>query len=345
MSNNITNEKRQNLRQNITDLLVNDTLQPFEVDYLKKEYAVDDDFIYNEIAEITKYSSALPNFTGGKIPVAKIIAVGGVAAVAVIVVGLCLIYFVGSLILSLSGKAISGLSGSSKYERGAGSYVNRYTNRSYDNAKWEVIWNTTNAQERDSRERGSLSSISGWDKDNLTITNNNYCLSLRDHQWNINKDAHCVDKCRPYYMSKDSFILYAQTLRVYNQISYSESYAGFTADTSFLNLFQLEKDLVCLVGYDRHGNQRRYYEYNNQKFADISADNKKYWIWKINHVKTGSEVNELRLVHTFKEGSAIGGYKRWSSVTPLLIAKYENGLWYELHKTTHTGDVYRLWAR
>jgi hypothetical protein len=372
------NEARQTrlttLRENITELSYGGEIKQFEIDYLKRHFTCfNEETIRNEIANhlrsitsgVSGIINAETNFSWHEI----LIQSGLGKLIGVVLLLLILLYpasYIPGLVAGLF-QSLPNISDSQSYHRGVGSYVNRYANRSYNKAKWEIVWSTVNTQKNNasvvarepvvppvvSVEIGkpfevvgdSLSAISGWDKDNLTITNNKYCLSLKDGQWHVNRDEPCKERVRPYYLSKDSFMLYGRTVKVYNQTSYSEfNDAYFTADTSFLNLFQPEKDLICLVGYDRHGNQRRYYEYNNHKFAAISSNENKFWIWKTNNVKTNSGMNELKLVHSFKDGSAIGCYKDWWVITPLFIAKYENGLWYELHKTTHTGDIYSLWA-
>ncbi|MDR2439562.1 MAG: hypothetical protein LBE12_09380 [Planctomycetaceae bacterium] len=345
------------LRENIKDLSYSGEIQQFEINYLKRNFPCFNEVtIQNEINNFSRsiISSADEIINTGKslfstvkninFPIQNIfrnIAKNGLGKWILLVPLLLIFLYLVSYIPGIVGglfQNISGVPSAQSYERGVGSYVNRYANRSYKKAKWETVWDVENEP-----ESSVLLKISGWDKDNLTITSTEYCLSLKNGQWHVNKEELCNEKGRPYYISKDSFMLYGKTMKVYNQTSYSEfNGSSLFSDSIFFSFFQPEKNLVCLV--DSHPYSRVYYEYSNQKFSTVHYNDKKFGICKTNNIHQDAKINEIKLVHAFKDGNAISGYKRWWTVTPLRIAKYKNGLWYELYETTHTGDIFSLWA-
>jgi hypothetical protein len=123
------------------------------------------------------------------------------------------------LVLSLSGKVVSGLGG---YQRGVGSYVVRYSARSYNNAKWEPV--TIGNDEPKKKDFDVLDSsdikienIGGWDKNNFAVTCNTGLYWFHNEKW---QKFYCYYDI-PYFLNANQFVI---NNRIYDETGYKESF-------------------------------------------------------------------------------------------------------------------------
>ena len=241
------------------------------------------------------------------------------------------------------------------YQRGTGSYVVRYADRSYNNAKWEMVWSTENLG-----GKGRLYHISGWDKNNFSIIcgyNYGCMLSLKEGHWIVQNDSTDgvsllgIDVI--HYMGSDLFVrvmpgTLASIIRVYEQSASSQFLPDGFYDAHIMTVFQPETDLVYVTGQHKRKVGGPAYEYKNKEFTEIRRDEKKCFVWEMNNTNTGKDISNIRVVHGFKRNQALG-YCDGD------VVLYKDGIWYKLHETQHTGtnidiyyngteDIGRLWA-
>ena len=219
------------------------------------------------------------------------------------------------------------------YQRGTGSYVVRYANRSYDRAKWEQVWSTENDVQ--------LYNIGGWDAKNVAVGGSTGVVQRNGH-WQVQNTAFS----KPYYTDAKTFYAFNSNRPTRlcrfdyagNQVKseFRTCNAGFSFCQLDRNDFQFWGLLAAYTG-------TFLYAYINGEFSEVTEDEKKIHIWKDD--KTYEEDNiaiGLEPYHSYGNGKALAfqpGNNR--------VVRYRNGKWYEHLETTHETDDYgcsHLWA-
>jgi len=218
------------------------------------------------------------------------------------------------------------------YQRGTGSYVVRYADRSYDRAQWKMVWSADNVG-----VDASLGIIGGWDANNLAVGNaERYAASpfdrfpgivLRDGHWLVLDE----EFRNPYFTGANTF--YASGPRYIYRFDPS-GYSMEEEMHGYAVTHQLDENYFQLC--DRRSEVL--YERVNGKFIQVRDDEKKRWIWRENNANTQHKV-ELKVFHSFRNGKALAYYP-----DEQFMIRYRDGLWYEHYETTHTGNVNCLWA-
>ena len=220
------------------------------------------------------------------------------------------------------------------YQRGTGSYVVRYTDRSYDRAQWKMVWSTENAE-----GVGELNSIGGWDKDNLAIGTSHLGsgVVLRDGLWS----THSQRFEKPYYTDASTF--YASD--GFELLRFTPS--GYSVEKDFgypgvHRVCQLDKDYFQIFVFEND-----LFESENGVFSKVVIDEKRAWIWNDNNTKTEHLVTSCwrnhqdwcqPLFHSFGSGRALAIFNHH---TPMF--QYKGGLWYK-HYAVDASVVRDMWA-
>ncbi|MDR3232264.1 MAG: hypothetical protein LBT46_01120 [Planctomycetaceae bacterium] len=318
-------EKLQNLRKNVTELMVGGTLQPFEVDYLKKEYNVEEAFIFGQIEDLkmTDGADTADNTMTPWIPRPKSAghAVKIAAGAVVAVIALYILYTVAVFFVSLPGKLIGG----GAYQRGVGSYTVKYTARSYNGAKWKPVtmmkeskpsnFDTDTPQAEYKNKPIPVQFVTGWDKNNFCVwgEGNNNCGWFRGGKWYPLPD---YQPDSVLFLNAQQIIMdsHYQGARIYDTAGYKEldvrSSGGF---------FHLTTDIV-------------------------QCDNRNVgWTYTIN-IKTGKTEQrgldgDLHSCCPFKEGKAIG-CNNGRVIVGIVLNKKD----VELYNSNHNATVRDMWA-
>ncbi|MDR3183357.1 MAG: hypothetical protein LBT89_10680 [Planctomycetaceae bacterium] len=335
------NEKLQDLRKNITELMVNDTLQPFEVDYLKKHYAVDDTFIFGQIDSLKMAGDSAPadsadsSFTGGftqwiyrknggqGIQFAQGIKIAAGAAAGCLV--LYLLYAVAAFMLSLPGKLISG----GAYQRGVGAYTVKYAARSYNGAKWKPVVISPKDVVAPPKEESSFNppapksgkftmsatSVCGWDKDNFAVSFNEGTFWFRGGKWYHQTDR--IAQQAFFFLNSTQVMI---DRRIYDAAGYKDIPNDF--------YFHLTNDIVC----------SRYYTYNI-KTGKIEASKVMQGVDRSHFGSYG--IDSDYPFCPFKEGKAIACWAGSEEVYGIVPDKRPE----KLYDTRHSGNSVRsVWA-
>jgi uncharacterized protein YkvS len=334
------------LRENIKDLSYSGEIQQFEIDYLKRNFPC-----FNEVTiqnEINNFSRSIISSAGeiintGKsifsavkninFPIQNIfgnIAKNGLGKWILLVPLLLIFLYMASYIPGIVGGLFRNLPGipfAQSYERGVGSYVNRYAKRSYDNAKWEAVELPANDY---------LRQITGWDKDNLLISiDSRSCLLL------FNNGNWKVDDCKGYlirYLGKNLYVIFTDNsvLRFYDQNSYKSLYNVQILRDDRIWIQQFNNKEFFIVAFDRY-NRPQLIQYSNEKLIEIK-DKDKMMIWD-NGKKTNSYIHQIICMHTFQQDRAVGFAGEIGK-----LVKYRDKKWQIHYPVTHRGCVNSLWA-
>jgi len=223
------------------------------------------------------------------------------------------------------------------YQRGTGSCVVRYADRSYDRAKWKMVWSIEDIGRND-----QLYNISGWDANNLAVGGTCGAM-LRDGQWLVQN----VGFSKPFFTDAKTFYAFNSDspTRVYRfDLSGHQVKSEFDTCNAGFNFCQLDRNYFQFWGHRSVYGETFLYEYTKGEFSKVSKDEKKIRIWRDN--TTYDEDNfatNLEPYHSFGRGKALAFQPQKKC-----MVRYRNGLWYEHYETTHEDDMRygrnHLWA-
>jgi hypothetical protein len=219
------------------------------------------------------------------------------------------------------------------YQRGTGSYVVRYANRSYDRAKWEKVWSSENNIQ--------LYDIGGWDAKNVAV-GGSYGVVLRDGHWLVQN----VSFSKPYFTDAKTF--YAFNGDRPTRLSRFDSAGNqvrseFSMCSAGYGFCQLGRNDFQFWGSRSFYSGDFLYEYVNGKFSEVPEDEKRIRIWRDdNTCEEGNFAMALEPYHSFGNGKALAFQPHKNR-----MVRYKNGTWYEHHETTHAdqrGGRNNIWA-
>ena len=226
------------------------------------------------------------------------------------------------------------------YQRGTGSYVVRYTDRSYDTAQWKMVWSTENAE-----GVGGLDSIGGWDKENLAVLPDwgKRGVVRRDGNWFV-QDFPDDSLHNLYYKDEKTFyiIVHRDGFGLGNCVRFNLSSYSVVDSRSTFSFCQLDKDYFQLFVPHIHVNSivigERLDELSNGKTSRVIDDEKRAWIWKDNNTNIKTHVGTLgrALFHSFANGNAL-------AYNDGRMYQYRGGLWYE-HYEVYVDQANDLWV-
>lgn len=223
------------------------------------------------------------------------------------------------------------------YQRGIGSYVVHYADRTYDRTKWEMAWSLKNLNTGffdgvpDEIMGDILVSIAGWDSGNLAVgVASGKGVVLRDKHWFVYGRSFND----PYYVNANTF--YAKDGRDWIRVVLSTNSVE-NINSEHLDKYsfcQLEHNFFQIFGGDV------LYESKNDRFSEVADDEKKVWIWDEDGKNTDDvvarqlQVGQFRSFRTGRALACLPGGR---------IVHHKDDLWHDLHENS-TDAIEDIWV-